>query len=153
MDPHQYAYREKRFTSDALLSLIHTALTRLESRGSYARLLFPDFSCAFNTTIPQALVNELLPLLLLALKPSLCDHPLRNWALDVLTERPQIAWVMCRPLPSPSTPASPRDVSSAPLLQSLLTCDCSAKHPRTHIVKFTDNTAVAGLTSHGDKHN
>lgn len=53
VDPHQYAYRKNWSTSDAVSFLIHTTLTHLESRDSYARLLFLDFSSAFNTIIPQ----------------------------------------------------------------------------------------------------
>ena len=60
IDPHQYAYRKNRSTSDTVLSVIHTALTHLESGDSYVRLLFLDFSSAFNTIISQTLANKLL---------------------------------------------------------------------------------------------
>lgn len=53
VDPHQYAYRKNRCTSDAVSSDIHSALTHLENRDSYVRLLFLDFSLAFNTIMPQ----------------------------------------------------------------------------------------------------
>lgn len=58
-----------------------TALTHLESRDSYVKLLFLDFSSAFNTIIPQTLANKLQ---MLGLTSSLC-----NWVLDFLTHRPQ----------------------------------------------------------------
>ncbi|KAK0133578.1 hypothetical protein N1851_030904 [Merluccius polli] len=36
MDPHQYAYRKNRSVSDAVSAVVHSALTDLESRDSYA---------------------------------------------------------------------------------------------------------------------
>ncbi len=59
----------------------HLALTHLENKDSYVRMLFIDFSSAFNTIIPQQLINKLS---LLGLNNSLC-----NWILDFLTGRPQ----------------------------------------------------------------
>ncbi|KAI3355177.1 hypothetical protein L3Q82_017879 [Scortum barcoo] len=53
VDPHQYAYRKNRFTEDAISSVVaHTALTHLENKDSYVRLLFVDFtSCVqYNYT-------------------------------------------------------------------------------------------------------
>ncbi len=51
------------------------------NKDSYVRMLFIDFSSAFNTIIPQQLINKLS---LLGLNNSLC-----NWILDFLTGRPQ----------------------------------------------------------------
>ncbi|KAI3371976.1 hypothetical protein L3Q82_006846 [Scortum barcoo] len=81
VDPHQYAYRKNRSTEDAISSVVHTALTHLENKDSYVRLLFVDFTSAFNTIIPQTLVQKLTTL---GLSFTLC-----NWVLDFLTDRPQ----------------------------------------------------------------
>ncbi|KAI3352930.1 hypothetical protein L3Q82_019493 [Scortum barcoo] len=63
VDPHQYAYRKNRSTEDAISSVVHTALTHLENKDSYVRLLFVDFTSAFNTIIiPQTLVQKLTTL-------------------------------------------------------------------------------------------
>ncbi|KAI3355175.1 hypothetical protein L3Q82_017875 [Scortum barcoo] len=62
VDPHQYAYRKNRSTEDAISSVVHTALTHLENKDSYVRLLFVDFNSAFNTIIPQTLVQKLTTL-------------------------------------------------------------------------------------------
>ncbi len=77
----QFAYRPNRSTDDAISSTLHLALTHLENKDSYVRMLFIDFSSAFNTIIPQQLINKLN---LLGLNNSLC-----NWILDFLTGRPQ----------------------------------------------------------------
>ncbi|KAI3368601.1 hypothetical protein L3Q82_025606 [Scortum barcoo] len=48
VDPHQYAYRKNRSTEDAISSVVHTALSHLENKDSYVRLLFVDFTSAFQ---------------------------------------------------------------------------------------------------------
>lgn len=59
LDQHQFAYRANRSTEDAINTALHSALTHLESPGSYVRLLFADFSSAFNTIIPSRMVDKL----------------------------------------------------------------------------------------------
>ncbi|KAI4882981.1 hypothetical protein NFI96_015780 [Prochilodus magdalenae] len=81
VDPHQYAYRKNRSRDDAISSVVHTALTHLEQKNFYVRMLFVDFTSAFNTMIPQTLTDKLFSL---GLPSSLC-----NWVLDFLTNRPQ----------------------------------------------------------------
>lgn len=58
LDPHQYAYRKNRSTDNAISSVVHTAVTHLENRNAYVRVLFL-VSSAFNTIIPQKLVGKL----------------------------------------------------------------------------------------------
>ncbi|XP_037390419.1 GTPase IMAP family member 1-like [Pygocentrus nattereri] len=82
LDPHQFAYRSNRSTEDAISTALHTALTHLDCQNSYVRMLFIDFSSAFNTVIPSMLISKLNHL---GISTSLC-----NWILDFLTNRPQI---------------------------------------------------------------
>ncbi len=56
LDPFQFAYRPNRSTDDAISTTLHLALTHLEEKDSYVRMLFIDFSSAFNTIIPQQLI-------------------------------------------------------------------------------------------------
>ncbi|KAI4891225.1 hypothetical protein NFI96_010449 [Prochilodus magdalenae] len=81
LDPLQFAYRPNRSTDDAISTTLHLALTHLDNRNTYVRMLFIDFSSAFNTIIPQHLIGKLN---LLGLNTSLS-----NWILDFLTGRPQ----------------------------------------------------------------
>ncbi len=57
LDPLQFAYRPNRSTDDAISFTFHLALTHLENKDSYVRMLFID--SAFNTIIPQQLINKL----------------------------------------------------------------------------------------------
>jgi hypothetical protein len=58
-DPHQFAYRANRSTEDAIAIGHHSTLSHLEHSGNYVRLLFIDFSSAFNTIILDILINKL----------------------------------------------------------------------------------------------
>ena len=125
VDPHQYAYRKNRSTDDAISSVVHVALSHLEKQHTYVRLLFLDFSSAFNTIIPQTLVNKLS---VLGIRPPLC-----NWVLDFLTNRPQT--VKIRNIISSSitlNTGSPQGCVLSPLLYTLQTYDCKARYPNSH---------------------
>ncbi|XP_024908561.1 uncharacterized protein LOC112486372 isoform X2 [Cynoglossus semilaevis] len=69
-DPHKYAYRNKKSTEDAISSVVHTTLTHLEEKDSYVRLLFVDFTSAFNTIRLQSLIQKLN---ILGLRSTLCN--------------------------------------------------------------------------------
>ena len=73
--------QEPTCTVDAISTTLHSALNHLDNKDSYVRMLFLDFSSAFNTIIPQQLIQKLD---CLGLNISLC-----NWLLDLLTGRPE----------------------------------------------------------------
>ncbi len=86
LDPLQFAYRSNRSTDDAISHILHSSLTHIDSsNGNYARLLFIDYSSAFNTIVPTKLAVKLSDL---GLNTSLCD-----WIQDFLTGRPQVVKV------------------------------------------------------------
>ena len=62
LDPLQFAYRTKRSVEDATLSMLNVILGHLERRGSYAKILFVDFSSAFNTIQPHLMIRKLIDL-------------------------------------------------------------------------------------------
>ena len=78
--PLQFSYRLNRSTDDAIAITLHTALSHLDKRNSYVRMLFIDYSSAFNTIVPSKLVIKLETLDL--------DSALCNLVLDFLTDRP-----------------------------------------------------------------
>ena len=49
LDPLQFAYRPDRSTDEAISISLHTALSHLDKRKTYVRLLFIDYHSAFNT--------------------------------------------------------------------------------------------------------
>ena len=82
VDPLQFAYRPNRSVDDAVAIALHHTLQHLEGRSTYARILFLDYSSAFNTIRPGKLTEKLTDLGVPA--------PTCNWILDFLTERPQV---------------------------------------------------------------
>ncbi len=107
-------------------------------------MLFIDFSSAFNTIIPQQLINKLN---LLGLNNSLC-----NWILDFLTGRPRSVRVSHNTSSTTTlSTGAPQGCVLSPLLFTLLTHDCTAKFSSNHIIKFADDTTVVGLISNNDE--
>jgi hypothetical protein len=85
LDPLQFAYHPNRSTDNAITITLHTALSHLDKRNTYVRMLFIDYSSAFNTIVPSKLIIKLESL---GLDPALC-----NWVLDFLTGHPQVVKV------------------------------------------------------------
>ena len=59
LDPLQFAYRPNRSVDDTINMALHFTLQHLDSPATYARILFVDFSSAFNTIIPALLQDRL----------------------------------------------------------------------------------------------
>ena len=59
LDQYQFAYSRNRSTCDAISTVAHLTLKHLESNVAYARLLFVDFSSAFNSIHPDVLLRKL----------------------------------------------------------------------------------------------
>ncbi len=60
LDPLQFAYRAHRGVNDAIITLLNLLYKHLEGSNTHARLLFIDFSSAFNTIHPH-ICCELFP--------------------------------------------------------------------------------------------
>ena len=78
LDPLQFAYHPNQSTDDAITITLHTALSHLDNGNTYARMLFIDYSSAFNTIVPSKLIINLQPQW--GLNPTQC-----KWVLDFLT--------------------------------------------------------------------
>ena len=155
LDPYQFAYRANRSTEDAIATTLHSTLQHLEKTGSYARLLFVDYSSAFNTIIPDRLVSKLLDLGV--------SGPICLWIKDFLSDRPQRVKMGRHTSSSLNlSTGSPQGCVLSPLLYSLYTYDCTPTSPYkpdnkpttpsgNYIIKFADDTTVVGLISKGDE--
>lgn len=109
-------------------------------------MLFIDFSSAFNTIIPQHLVNKLGPLAL--------NTPHQNWILDFLMNRPQVERVGANFSSTTSlSTGSPQGCILSHLLYTLMTHDCCAKLNTNHSIKYADDTTAVGLIQGSDEGN
>ncbi len=143
--PSSVCHRPNRSTDDAISRIMHSSLIHIDSKnGNYVRLLFIDYSSAFNTIVPIKLAFKLTDL---GLHSSLCD-----WIQDILTGRPQV--VKVSQFTSNSiilNVGAPQGCVLSPLLYSLYTDDCVSSHSSTSIIKFADDTVVLGLIYNNDE--
>ena len=51
LDPLQFTCSSNRSTDEAISIALHTALSHLDKRNTYVRMLFIDYSSAFNTIV------------------------------------------------------------------------------------------------------
>ncbi|XP_041804064.1 high-affinity choline transporter 1-like [Chelmon rostratus] len=81
LDPLQFAYRPNNGVEDAFINLLQRVLTYLETADRAARVMFFDFSSAFNTRQPAQLGRKL--------EDVGVDRHLAAWTINYLTDHPQ----------------------------------------------------------------
>ncbi|KAK0155358.1 hypothetical protein N1851_002315 [Merluccius polli] len=81
IDPLQFAYQHHLGVDDAIIFLLNRADTHLDKAASMVRVMFFDFSCAFNTIRPALLSEKLTAMQV--------DTSLVYWIVNYLTGRPQ----------------------------------------------------------------
>ncbi len=99
------------------------------------RILFVDFSSAFNTIIPSRLLPKLTQL---SLPTSICQ-----WITSFLTDRQQL--VRLGKLSSSThtiSTGAPQGCVLSPLLFSLYSNDCTTKDPSVKLLMFADDTGA-----------
>ena len=117
--PMQFAYQKDRNTEDAILTLLELLYSHLERTkfGNSARVMFFDFSSAFNTIQPHLLVKKLLDI----------NVPcgLIQWTLDYLTNRSQSVKIGQSSTSNAisSSTGAPQGTVLAPFLFTLYTSD------------------------------
>jgi gmma-aminobutyric acid receptor subunit gamma/cGMP-dependent protein kinase 2 len=137
-NPLQFAYCPNRSTDDRISIALHTALSHLDKRNTYVRMLFIDYSSVFQTIVPSNLINKLRTLGLIT---SLC-----KLILDYLTGRRQVIRVYNNTSATLKlNTGAPQGSVLSPLLYSLFTHDCTARHDSNTIIKFADDTTVVGM--------
>ena len=144
LDPLQYAYRAGRGVQDALATLLNLLHKHLEGNKNHARLLFIDFSSAFNTIQPHVLVEKLVS--------SFCVDPcLVGWILDFLTNRSQRVRVngILSSFLSSST-GSPQGCVLSAFLYILYTNDCFSRFKDRFIIKYADDSVIVSLLNNDE---
>ncbi|KAL1282557.1 hypothetical protein QQF64_001360 [Cirrhinus molitorella] len=123
---------------------LHFILQHLDRPWSYVRILFVDFSSAFNTIIP--------PLLQTKLNQLSVPSPICQWINSFLTDRQQQVR-MGKFMSSSRTTntGAPQGCVLSRLLFSLYTNDCTSKDSSVKLLKFADDTILIGLIQDGDE--
>ncbi len=140
LDPLQFAYRPGRGTDDATLTLLHKVYTHLDKSNSYVRLLFADFSSAFNTIQPHLLLSKLCNMGV--------SSSIIKWIRDFMVHRNQFVSVngsvsstIC------VSTGAPQGCVLSPILFTLYTNDCFSTSNDVFTIKFADDAVLSALLS------
>lgn len=140
MTSHQFAYRDNIEVEEAVLYLLHWGYTHLNIFGGYVRVMFFNFSSAFNTIKPSILSDKLDQMQV--------DSNIINWIADYLTGRPQFIRLRksvsewCAVLGLYRQPSLPLSCSSCRRQIANTTGPC-------HIQKYSDDTAIVACIEDG----
>ena len=138
-DSCQFAYRQNRSTDDATITLLHKAFSHLDKPGTYVRILFIDFSSAFNTIQPHLMA---LKLLALNVNPHLI-----LWICSFLLNRSQSVRFQNMLSSSRNTSTgAPQGTVLSPVLFTLYTNDCRGSD-NCPLIKYSDDTALQDLSN------
>ena len=144
LDPLQFAYNVRCSCEDAILVLLQYLYSHLEHQGNTARLMFFDFTSAFNTIQPHILAKKLISMDVF--------HGFIHWILGYLTDRTQFVSLgrNYRSDIISSNTGAPQGTVLAPFLFTLYTSDCRTQEVMCPLIKFADDTAMTGLIHSDD---
>ena len=138
LDPFQFAYRAKRGTDDACLTLLNFLSKHLSGTNTYARILMIDFSSAFNSIEPIILLKRLKDLNI--------NNTLIRFIYSFLSDRPQK--VLANGTFSTELVLNtgvPQGCVLSPTLFSLYTNEIQMNSEIIKLFKFADDMALVGL--------
>ena len=143
-DPLQFAYQEKVGVDDAITYLLHRTHSHLDKGKSAVRIMFFDFSSAFNTIQPPRLGDKLLQMGV--------DAHIVSWITDYLTGRPQFVRLKDGLSDTViSSTGAPQGTVLSPVLFTLYTSDFRYNKESCHLQKFSDDTAIVGCIRDGQE--
>ncbi|TWW75415.1 hypothetical protein D4764_13G0000770 [Takifugu flavidus] len=143
-DPLQFAYQPKVGVDDAVIYLLQRAYSSLDRLNITVRVMFFDFSSAFNTIQPRLLRAKLEKMQM--------DAPLVSWIEDYLTGRPQFVRLRsCVSDPLMSNTGAPQRTVLSPFLFTAYTADFQYHSETCHLQKYSDDTVIVGCVENGQE--
>ena len=138
LDPCQFAYKPKRSVEDALLTFTNHIYSHLDKPKSYCRILFIDFSSAFNTIQPHLIIQKLSEMKI--------HNQILTWVSNFLRGRVQYVEINGKHSRNITTNTGvPQGCVISPILFTTYTNDCTNSNNNTPLIKFADDTAILGL--------
>ena len=124
--------------------MLNRVYAYLDRPDSTVRVMFFDFSSAFDTIRPSLLGGKLTAVGM--------EAPLVSWIVDYLTGRPQYVRLQhCVSDRVVSNTGAPQGTVLSPFLFTLYTTDFGHNTESCHLQKFSDDSAVVGCISKGDE--
>lgn len=137
MDQLQFAYRSNRCVEDVVAVLLELICRHLDKPKTYCRILYIDFSSAFNTIQPHIMLRKLHQM-----NP---NGNLIKWVHSYFTGRLQ--YVKYNDATSDTiitNVGAPQGCVLSPLLFTLYTNDCCSHSGKCAIIKYADDTVIIG---------
>ena len=147
-DCYQFAYCKNRCVEDCTLSLIDYVLQHVDKSNSkdhkyFVKILYVDFSSAFNTIQPHILMQKLS---VMNVNPKLI-----LWLNNFLTSRPQyVKFLDSHSDVIITNTGAPQGCVLSPMLFTLYTSDCKCISEGCQLFKYADDTALVGLCDNSD---
>lgn len=143
LDPFQFAYQPRRGVEDALLTMTNSIFEHLEEAYSFVKIVFIDFSSAFNTIQPHLLVDKLIKL---GVNPRLI-----TWINNFLLNRTQqVRFNQAISTAKVINTGAPQGCVLSPILYTLYTNECRALETTHTYFKYADDTALVGFLKTGE---
>ncbi len=148
MDPFQFAYTNNRSVDDATLSFIDFVLRHIDKPNTsnykrFVKILFVDFSSAFNTIQPHILMQKLNTMNV--------NAKLILWINDFLTGRHQyVKFHNTKSGKIVTNTGAPQGCVLSPILFTLYTSDCRCQTNDCQLFKYADDTALVSLCINDD---
>lgn len=148
VDNYQFAYTKNRCVEDATLSFTDYLLNFLDKGNTssfkrYARILFVDFSSAFNTIQPHLMMTKL--------KNMKVNSNLILWINNFLTNRPQyVSFQGAKSSVVITNTGAPQGCVLSPMLFTIYTSDCVCRDVNCRLFKYADDTVLVGRCGNDD---
>ena len=147
-DKYQFAYSANRCVEDATLSLTQYVLSHVDKPNTirqkhYVKILYIDFSSAFNTIQPHLMMQKLVNMNV--------NAKLILWVNEFLTNRPQYVKLMNTMSDTIVTnTGAPQGCVLSPILFTLYTSDCKCTNKTCQLFKYADDTALVAQCTNND---
>ena len=148
VDKYQFAYTTNRCVEDATLALTDFVLQHVDKANTakckhFVKILYVDFSSAFNTIQPHIMMQKLVNM---SVNPRLI-----LWINEFLTCRPQyVKFSEHKSDTIYTNTGAPQGCVLSPILFTLYTSDCRCISPNCQLFKYADDTALVSQCTNND---